>query len=61
MRISRALVAAALLMAAQTATAAELKVFSTIGVQAALEELTPSSSRPADTSSSSPGAPPRCW
>jgi molybdate transport system substrate-binding protein len=41
MRVSRAFAAAVLLILAQTATAAELKVFSTIGVQAALEELTP--------------------
>jgi molybdate transport system substrate-binding protein len=41
MRMSHGLAAAILLALTQTATAAELKVFSTIGVQAALEELTP--------------------
>jgi ABC-type molybdate transport system substrate-binding protein len=32
---------AAVILAGQTASAAEIKVFSTIGVQAALEELAP--------------------
>src|SRR3569833_2175116 len=38
---ARAVVAASIAIAASAAQAAELKVFSTIGVQAALEELAP--------------------
>jgi accessory colonization factor AcfC len=56
-----AAIAAFLLAQAMFASAAEIKIYSTIGVQAALEELTPKFEKASGHKLAITWVPPPCW